>query len=64
MLIPKKSKHETLGDFHPIAPCNTMYRLILDGILTIQETIHSACQGKDPCMFMKLNIQKAYDMVD
>ena len=36
----------------------------MDGILTIQETIHSASKNKEPCMFMKLDIQKAYDMVD
>ena len=36
----------------------------MDGILTIQETIHSAQKDKVPCMFMKLDIQKAYDMVD
>ena len=39
-------------------------RSILDGILTIQEMIHSASKNKEVCMFMKLNIQKAYDMVD
>ena len=39
-------------------------RSILDGILIIQETIHSAAINKEPCMFMKLDIQKAYDMVD
>ena len=39
-------------------------RSILDGIITIQETIHSARKSKEPCMFMKLDIQKAYDMVD
>ena len=39
-------------------------RSILDGILTIQETIHSASRDKVPCVFMKLDIQKAYDMVD
>ena len=39
-------------------------RSILDGILTIQETIHFACKSKEPCMFMKLDIQKAYHMVD
>ena len=31
-------------------------RLILDGILTIQETIHSTSKNKEPCMFMKLDI--------
>ena len=39
-------------------------RSILDGIITIQETIHSAQKTKKACMFMKLDIQKAYDMVD
>ena len=39
-------------------------RSILDGILIIQEVIHSAVIDKEPCMFMKLDIQKAYDMVD
>ena len=39
-------------------------RSILDGIITIQETIHSAIKNKEACMFIKLDIQKAYDMVD
>ena len=39
-------------------------RSILDGIITIQETIHSAGRNKEACMIMKLDIQKAYDMVD
>ena len=39
-------------------------RSILDGILIIQEAIHSAGIDKEACMFMKLDIQKAYDMVD
>lgn len=39
-------------------------RSILDGILIIQEVIHSAVIDKEACMFMKLDIQKAYDMVD
>lgn len=39
-------------------------RSILDGIITIQETIHSVQKMKKVCMFMKLDIQKAYDMVD
>ena len=36
----------------------------MDGILIIQEAIHSAAIDKEACMFMKLDIQKAYDMVD
>ena len=39
-------------------------RSILDGIITIQETIHSAGLNKEECMLLKLDIQKAYDMVD
>ena len=39
-------------------------RSILDGIITIQETIHSASRNKESSMFLKLDIQKAYDMVD
>ena len=39
-------------------------RSILDGIITIQEVIHSAVIDKEDCMFIKLDIQKAYDMVD
>lgn len=39
-------------------------RSILDGITIIQETIHSAKLNKEACMLMKLDIQKAYDMVN
>ena len=39
-------------------------RSILDGISIIQETIHSAIKNKEACMFLKLNIHKAYDKVD
>ena len=39
-------------------------RSILDGIIIIQEAIHSALKNNEACMFMKLDIQKAYDMVD
>lgn len=38
--------------------------LIIDGISIIQETIHSAKINRDACMFLKLDIQKAYDKVD
>ena len=55
-LLPKLISEEQIG-FVP-------GRLILDGILTIQETIHSASKNKEACMFMKLDIQKDYDMVD
>ena len=55
-LLPKVISEEQTG-FVP-------GRSILDGILTIQETIHMASKDKVPCMFMKLDIQKAYDMVD
>ena len=37
---------------------------IIDGISIIQETIHSAKSNKEACMFLKLDIQKAYDKVD
>ena len=37
---------------------------ITDGISIIQETIHSAKYNKEECMFLKLDIQKAYDKVD
>ena len=39
-------------------------RSILDGILIIQETLHTTNKNKIASMFMKLDIQKAYDMVD
>ena len=39
-------------------------RSILDGILIIQEAIHLTASDKEECMFMKLDIQKAYDMVE
>ena len=39
-------------------------RSILDRIIIIQETLHSANKNKMVIMFMKLDIQKAYDMVD
>ena len=39
-------------------------RSIYDGISIIQETIHSAIKNKEACMFLKLDIQKAYDKVD
>ena len=39
-------------------------RYILDGILIIREIIHSVQKTKEAGMFMKLDIQKAYDMVD
>ena len=55
-LLPKVISEEQTG-FVP-------RRSILDGVLTIQETIHTASKDKVPCMFMKLDIQKAYDMVD
>ena len=56
VLLPKIISEEQTG-FVP-------GRSILDGILTIQETIHSTSKSKEPRMFMKLDIQKAYDMVD
>lgn len=39
-------------------------RSILDGIVIIQELIHSAQTKKEACMLVKLDIQKAYDKVD
>ena len=39
-------------------------RSILDGIITIQETIHSTQKNKEACMLMKLDIQKYYNKVD
>ena len=56
VLMPKLISEEQTG-FVP-------GRSFLDGILIIQETIHSASIDKEACMFMKLDIQKAYDMVD
>ena len=41
-----------------------MGRSILDDIIIIQETIHSAHKNKEACMFMKVDIHKEYDMVD
>lgn len=55
-LLPKLISKEQIGF--------VLGRSILDGILTIQETIHFASKNKEACMFMKLDIQKAYDMVD
>ena len=56
VLMPKLISEEQTG-FVP-------GRSILDGILIIQKAIHSADIDKEACMFMKLDIQKAYDMVD
>lgn len=55
-IMPKLISEEQTG-FVPV-------RSILDGIITIQEVIHLAIIDKQDYMFMKLDIQKAYDMVD
>ena len=39
-------------------------RSILEGILIIQKTLYLANKHKKASMFMKLDIHKAYDMVD
>lgn len=39
-------------------------RSILDGLSIIQEVIHFASKNQDACMLMKLDIHKAYDMID
>ena len=52
-LMPKLISEEQTGF--------VLGRSILDGILTIQETIHSTSKKKEVCMFMKLDIQKAYN---
>lgn len=44
--------------------CFVPGRSILDGILIIKEAIHSSSKRKIPSMLIKLDIQKAYDMVD
>ena len=55
-ILPKIISEEQTGFMSGIS--------ILDDIITIQETIHSVDLNKEACMLMKLDIQKAYDMVD
>lgn len=39
-------------------------RSIMEGIIIAHETLHTARKTKDSCMILKLDILKAYDMVD
>jgi len=55
-ILPKIILEEKIGFF--------LGRSIIDGLLIIQETLHSTNKNKLVSMFMKLDIQKAYDMVD
>ena len=55
-LLPKVISEEQTGF--------VLGRSILDGILINQEAIHLASKRKNPSLFIKLDIQKAYDMVD
>ena len=36
-------------------------RQILDGVVVATETIHSMANSKDKAMFIKLDMEKAYD---
>lgn len=82
-----------MGDFRPIALCNTIYKIatkiianslklilnhiisneksgftprrsIVEGIITTHETFHFARKTINACMILRLDILKAYDLVD
>lgn len=54
VLLPKLISKEKMGF--------VLWRLILDGVIIIQEKLHSSNKNKRASMFMKLDIQKAYAM--
>lgn len=39
-------------------------RSIVEGIIVVDETIHSTKKTREDCMILKLDILKAYDLVD
>lgn len=75
-IIPKMVNPKSFADFHPIALCNTLYKIftkaisirlakLIPRIISIEhEILHSIVSQKNSAMILKLDMMKAYDRVD